>query len=110
MTNLNTILRFPVKMLSFPFRATSTLMITDSKESKNDPDPCHVKIRNFVTTELSALNDIHSKLDGFPSQKDGATVLYHGTDHEGTQSCHDSRQLMILYMCTQSVRIYMLAC
>ena len=55
-------------------------MITDTEESKNDPDPCHVKIRNLVTTESSALNDIHSKLAGFLSQKDGATVLYHGTD------------------------------
>ena len=71
----------------FPFQShfdtnsrSSFPMITDTEESKNDPDPCHVKIRNLVTTESSALNDIHSKLAGFLSQKDGATVLYHGTD------------------------------
>ena len=57
---------------------SSFAMITDG-ESENDPDPCRFKIRNFVTTESSASRDIHSELDGFLSQKDGATVLYHGT-------------------------------
>ena len=55
-------------------------MITDDEESENDPDPCRVKIRNIVTTESSVLKDINSKLDGFLSQKDGATVLHHCTD------------------------------
>ena len=58
---------------------SSFAVITDG-ESENDPDPCRFKIRNFVTTESSASRDIHSELAGFLSQKDGATVLYHGTD------------------------------
>ena len=59
----------------------SFAMITDDEESENYPDPCRDKIRNIVTTESNVLKDIHSKVDGFLSQKDGATVLYHGTDH-----------------------------
>ena len=53
----------------------------DVEESENDPDLCQVNIMNFVATESNALKDIYSKLDGFLSQSDGATVLYHGTDH-----------------------------
>ena len=54
---------------------------TNYEESESSLDPCHVNIVNFVTTESNALKDIRSKLDGFLSQRDWATVLYHGTDH-----------------------------
>ncbi|XP_015750433.1 PREDICTED: uncharacterized protein LOC107330314 [Acropora digitifera] len=71
----------------FPFRSALTDScfklppITDDKESKNDPDPCHVNIMNFVTKESQFSEDIHSKLDDFLPQSNGTTVLYHGTDH-----------------------------
>ena len=58
---------------------SSFARITDG-ESKNDADPCRFKIRNFAPTASSASMDIHSELEGFLSQKDGATVFYHGTD------------------------------
>ena len=51
-------------------------------ESENDPDPCHVNTSSIGMTESSSSKDIHSKLDGFLSQKDDTTVLYHGTDHQ----------------------------
>ena len=71
----------------FPFRSDLTDSwfqlppITDDKESKNDPDPCHVNIMNFLTKESQYSKDIHSKLDDFLPQSNGTTVLYHGTDH-----------------------------
>ena len=76
----------------FPFRSALTDScfklppITDDKESRNDPDPCHVNIMNFVTKESQFSKDIHSKLDDFLPQSNGTTVLYHGTDHHSAVS------------------------
>ena len=71
----------------FPFQSDLTNSwfqlppLTDDGESENDPDPFHVSIMNVVTKEWRASKDIHSKLDDFLSQRNGTTVLYHGTDH-----------------------------
>ena len=71
----------------FPFQSDLTDSwfqlppITDDKESKNDPDPCHVKILNFATKESQSSKDIHSKLFDVLRQTIGTPVLYHGTDH-----------------------------
>ena len=59
---------------------------TDDEENENDPNPCRVNIMNFVTTKSSALKGLRSKLDGFLSQSDEATVLYHGTDHRSARN------------------------
>ncbi|XP_067025429.1 uncharacterized protein [Acropora muricata] len=59
---------------------------TDVEESEKDPNPCRVNMMNFVTTKSSALKGLRSKLDGFLSQSDGATVLYHGTDHRSARN------------------------
>ena len=77
------------RVLKFPLRSDLTNSWfqhpsnTDNEEGENDPNvnPGRVNIMNFVTTESNALKDLRSKLDGFLSQSDGATVLYHGTDH-----------------------------
>ncbi|XP_067024852.1 uncharacterized protein [Acropora muricata] len=70
----------------FPFQSDLTnswfqLPNTNYEESESSLDPCHINIVNFVTTESNALKDIRSKLDGFLSQREWATALYHGTDH-----------------------------
>ena len=77
---------------SFPFESDLTNSWfqlppnTDDEESENDPNPCQVYIMNFVTTKSNALKGVRSKLDGFLSQSDGATVLYHGTDHRSARN------------------------
>ena len=77
---------------SFPFESDLTNSWfqlppnTDVEESENDPNPCRVNIMNFVTTKSNALKGLRSKLDGFLSQSDGATVLYHGTDHRSARN------------------------
>ncbi|XP_029190138.1 uncharacterized protein LOC114957002 [Acropora millepora] len=70
----------------FPFQRDLTnswfqLPNTNYEESESNLDPSLVNINNLVTTESNVLKDIRSKLDGFLSQRDWATVLYHGTDH-----------------------------
>jgi len=77
---------------SFPFESDLTNSWfqlppnTDVEVSENDPNPCRVNIMNFVTTKSNALKGLRSKLDGFLSQSDGATVLYHGTDHRSARN------------------------
>ena len=70
----------------FPFQRDLTnswfqLPNTNYEESESSLYPCHVNINNLVSTESNALKDIRSKLNGFLSQRDWATALYHGTDH-----------------------------
>ncbi|XP_068761749.1 uncharacterized protein [Montipora capricornis] len=70
----------------FPFQSDLTnawfqLSNTTYEEGESVLDHSHVNVINFVTTESNVLKDIHSKLHGFLSQSDCATVLYHGTDH-----------------------------
>ena len=70
----------------FPFQSDLTnswfqLPNTNYEQSESCLYPCHVNINNLVTTESNALKDIRSKLNGFLSQRDWATTLYHGTDH-----------------------------
>ena len=70
----------------FPFESDLTnswfqLPNTNYEQSESSLYPCHVNINNLVTTESNALTDIRSKLNGFLSQRDWATALYHGTDH-----------------------------
>ncbi|XP_067025287.1 uncharacterized protein [Acropora muricata] len=78
---------FSSRVDTFPFESDLTnswfqLPNTNYEESESSLDPCHVNINNLVTTESNALKDIRSKLDGFLAQRDCATVLYHGTDHD----------------------------
>ncbi|XP_029190139.2 uncharacterized protein LOC114957003 [Acropora millepora] len=70
----------------FPFQSDLTnswfqLSNTNYEQSESSLYPCHVNINNLVTTDSNALTDIRSKLNGFLSQRDWATALYHGTDH-----------------------------
>ena len=70
----------------FPFQSDLTnswfqLPNTNYEETESNLDPSLVNINNLVTTESNILKDIRSKLDGFVSQRDWTTVLYHGTDH-----------------------------
>ena len=77
---------FSSQVDKFPFESDLTnswfQLPNTNEESESNLDPCLVNISNLVTTESTALQDIRSKLDGFLAQRDWATVLYHGTDHD----------------------------
>ena len=80
------------RVRKFPFRSDLTNSWfkhpsnTDDKESENARNPCRVNIMNFVSTESNALKGLRSKLERSLSKSDGATVLYHGTDHRSAHN------------------------
>ncbi|XP_068713728.1 uncharacterized protein [Montipora foliosa] len=74
------------QVLQFPFQSNLTnswfqLPNTCYEENESDLNPCEVNIMNFVTKESRASSDVQSALNGFLSQSEHSTTLFHGTDH-----------------------------
>ena len=81
--NYNPLLSSPVD--KFPFQSDLTnswfqLPNTNYEQSESSLYHCLVNVNNLVTTEPNVLKDIRSKLHGFLSQRDWATVLFDGTE------------------------------
>ena len=74
------------QVLQFPFQSHLTnswfqLPNTCYEENESDLNPCQINIMNFITKDSSASAEIQSALNGFLSQSEDSTTLFHGTDH-----------------------------